>query len=176
MPSLSLSDEIVPDEAVLSIDTIDSPFAFVNELDQIEETEEIIPGISSDYFSFPLTPISPITPPTPPMSLTDTTLLAVSGLYTISPEHMQVNPVRLLVEVDIANTAKLDAKNVQLDYEFRFNGNIMGRETIYCGIIAAGDVRSRSKIVFIPFSNSLFVKFRESSSDLTMHLVDVRVG
>jgi predicted nucleic acid-binding Zn ribbon protein len=87
-----------------------------------------------------------------------------------------MNPLRLLLEVDVANTAKLDAKNVQLAYEFRYNGNVVGRELIYCGIITAQDVRSREKTVFISLSDSLFVKFRENPSGLTMHLVDIRVG
>jgi hypothetical protein len=143
--------------------------------DDVDVNEEMIPGISSNYFSFPSTPLSSVNSPTPPISLTDTSMLIVSGLYTISLESMNVNPLRLLVEVDVANTAKLDAKNVQLDYEFRYNGNTVGRETIYCGIIAAGDVRSQSKTVFITFSENLFVRFRENSSGLTMHLVHIRV-
>ena len=144
--------------------------------DDVDVNEEMLPGISSDYFSFPLTPLSSFNSPTPPLSLTDTSMLVVSGLYTISPENMNVNPLRLLVEVDVANTAKLDAKNVQLDYEFRYYGNTVGRETIYCGIIAAGDVSSRSKTVFITLSDNLFVRFRDNSSGLTMHLVNIRAG
>jgi len=87
-----------------------------------------------------------------------------------------MNPLRLLVEVDVANTAKLDAKNVQLDYEFRYMGSIVGREIIYCGIITAQDVRSREKTVFVSLSDNLFVRFQKNPSGLTMHLVDIRVG
>ena len=144
--------------------------------DDVDVNKEVLPGLSSDSFSFPLIPLSSVNYPTPPLSLTDTSMLVVSGLYTISPENMNVNPLQLLVEVDVANTAKLDAENVQLDYEFRYYGNTVGRETIYCGIIAAGDVRSRSKAVFITLSDNLFVRFRENSSGLTMHLVQIRAG
>jgi len=144
---------------------------------ETDTSSNMAPSISPEHFSFPLTPISSITPiPTPPISLTDTSLLATSGLYTISSEHMSMNPLRLLVEVDVANTAKLDAKNVQLDYEFKYNGNVVGREIIYCGIIAAQDVRSRAKTVFVSLSDNLFVRFQENPSGLTMHLVDIRVG
>jgi len=173
--SLSFPDEIIKSSTISTSDDADAIFAFTSDQDQTKTNEEGIPGISSNHFSFPSTPLSSINVPTPPMSLTDTSMLIVSGLYTISPENMDVNPLRLLVEVDVANTAKLDAKNVQLDYEFRYNGNTVGSDTIFCGIIAAGDVRLRSKTVFIPLPDNLFVRFKEKPSALTMHLVNIRV-
>ena len=151
----------------------------ITQSDEVQ-IQQILPHSTirtANQISFPLTPIISVTPiPTPPISLTDTSLLAISGLYTISSEHMRMNPLRLLLEVDVANTAKLDAKNVQLEYEFRYNRNVVGREIIHCGIIAAQDVRSREKTMFISLSANDFVTFQQNPSGLTMHLVDIRVG
>ena len=164
-----------------SVPLVDEQTLVVPSNDEVEALQmSPYPTLIATYpnqLSFPLTPISSITPiPTPPISLTDPSLLAISGLYTISSEHMKMNPLRLLLEVDVANTAKLDAKNVQLEYEFRYNRNVVGHAIIYCGIIAAQDVRSREKTVFISLSANDFVKFQENPSGLTMHLVDIRVG